>query len=138
MRLPVAALAAAAILLSGCRVGPKYVRPSVPMAPGFKEAGPDASKADAVWQVGQPADAAQRGMWWTVFSDNELNVLEPQVAANNQNLKAADARFREARALIKFNHASLYPTIGTTPFVGGQRISANRPTLRPVRLIVFR
>jgi len=124
---PLTVLAAAAVLLSGCRVGPKYVRPTVPMAPDFKEAGPDASQAGASWQVAQPADAAQRGMWWTAFGDAELNVLEPQVAENNQDLKAADARFREARALIKFNHASMYPTIGTAPFAGGERISANRP-----------
>jgi NodT family efflux transporter outer membrane factor (OMF) lipoprotein len=116
-----------AILLSGCMVGPKYVKPSVPMAPSFKEAGPDPSKPNTGWQVAQPADAAQRGMWWTIFGDAELNALEPQVAANNQDLKAADARFREARALIKYNHASMYPTVGVSPFAGGLRDSANRP-----------
>jgi NodT family efflux transporter outer membrane factor (OMF) lipoprotein len=116
-----------AILLSGCMVGPKYVKPSVPMAPSFKEAGPDPSKPNTGWQVAQPADAAQRGMWWTIFGDAELNALEPQVATNNQDLKAADARFREARALIKYNHASMYPTVGVSPFAGGLRDSANRP-----------
>jgi NodT family efflux transporter outer membrane factor (OMF) lipoprotein len=112
-------------------VGPKYVKPSVPMAPEYKEASPDASpdtyKENATWQKAQPADAASRGEWWKIFGDAELNTLEPQVAANNQDLKAADARFREARALIRFNHASLYPTIGTTPFAGGLRESSNRP-----------
>jgi NodT family efflux transporter outer membrane factor (OMF) lipoprotein len=108
-------------------VGPKYVKPAVPMAPDYKEAAPDAYKENADWRVAQPADAAQRGAWWTIFGDAELNVLEPQVAANNQDLKAADARFREARALIKYNHASLYPTVGVSPFAGGLRDSANRP-----------
>jgi NodT family efflux transporter outer membrane factor (OMF) lipoprotein len=123
-----AALASAALLaLSGCMVGPKYVKPSVPIAPEFKEASPDASREKPNWQVAQPADAAQRGEWWTIFGDAELNALEPQVAANNQDLKAADARFREARALIRFNHASLYPTVGVTPFAGGLRESSNRP-----------
>jgi NodT family efflux transporter outer membrane factor (OMF) lipoprotein len=125
----------AVLLLSGCMVGPKYVKPSVPMTPAFKEAGPDAtpaanpdaSKVSVNWQVAQPADAAQRGDWWTIFGDAELNVLEPQVAENNQNLKAADARFREARALIRFNHASLYPTVGVAPFAGGLRESSNQP-----------
>jgi len=111
-------------------VGPKYVKPSVPMTPAFKEA-PDASsdayKENTNWRVAQPADAAQRGEWWTIFGDAELNVLEPQVAENNQNLKAADARFREARALIRFNHASLYPTVGVAPFAGGLRESSNQP-----------
>jgi NodT family efflux transporter outer membrane factor (OMF) lipoprotein len=117
----------ALLALSGCMVGPKYVKPSVPLVPAYKEANPDEYKENSNWQVAQPADAAQRGEWWKIFGDAELNTLEPQVDANNQDLKAADARFREARALIRFNHASLYPTIGTTPFAGGLRESTNRP-----------
>jgi len=115
------------LALSGCMVGPKYVKPSVPMAPEYKEANPDAYKESSTWQVAQPADAAQRGEWWRIFGDAQLNALELQVAANNQDLKAADARFREARALIRFNHASLYPTVGVAPFAGGLRESSNRP-----------
>jgi NodT family efflux transporter outer membrane factor (OMF) lipoprotein len=126
VRLPALA-GAAAFLLGGCMVGPKYVKPSVPLAPEYKEANPDAYKENANWHVAQPADAVTRGEWWKVFGDAELNTLEPQVAANNQNLKAADARFREARALIRFNHASLFPTVGTAPFAGGLRESTNRP-----------
>jgi NodT family efflux transporter outer membrane factor (OMF) lipoprotein len=132
---PAVLLPVAALLLNGCMVGPKYVKPSVPMTPAFKEAGPDtnpdansnASKESVNWQVAQPADAAKRGDWWAIFGDAELNVLEPQVAENNQNLKAADARFREARALIRFNHASLFPTVGVAPFAGGARESSNQP-----------
>jgi NodT family efflux transporter outer membrane factor (OMF) lipoprotein len=97
------------------------------MTPEYKEANPDAYKENTNWQMAQPADAASRGEWWKIFSDAELNTLEPQVAANNQNLKVADARFREARALIRFTHASLYPTVGTAPFAGGLRQSSNRP-----------
>ena len=118
---------AAAVMLSGCMVGPKYVKPSVPMAPAFKEANPEGYKENSNWQVAKPADLAQRGEWWRVFADEELNTLEPQVASNNQDLKVADARFREARALIRFNHASMYPTVGVAPFAGGLRESTNRP-----------
>ena len=126
VRLPALA-GAAAFLLSGCMVGPKYLKPSVPLAPEYKEANPDAYKENANWHVAQPADAVTRGEWWKIFGDAELNTLEPQVAANNQDLKAADARFREARALIRFNHAFLFPTVGTAPFAGGLRESTNRP-----------
>jgi NodT family efflux transporter outer membrane factor (OMF) lipoprotein len=108
-------------------VGPKYVKPSVPMAPAFKEANPDAYKESSNWQVAKPSDAVQRGEWWKVFGDEGLNGLEPQIAANNQDLKVADARFREARAQIRFNHASMYPTVGVAPFAGGLRESTNRP-----------
>jgi NodT family efflux transporter outer membrane factor (OMF) lipoprotein len=128
MRRGSAAIAGAALLvLTGCMVGPKYVKPSVPMAPGYKEAGPDAYKENANWHVAQPSDAVQRGEWWAIFGDAELNALEPQIAANNQDLKAADARFREARALIRFNRASLYPTVGVAPSAGGVRESSNQP-----------
>jgi NodT family efflux transporter outer membrane factor (OMF) lipoprotein len=119
----------AALLLTGCMVGPKYVKPSVPLAPEYKEAGPnaDAYKESSDWRAAQPADTAQRGQWWTIFGDPELNVLEPRIAAENQDLKVAEARFREARALIRYNRASLAPTVGAAPFAGGVRESANRP-----------
>ena len=118
----------AVLALSGCMVGPKYVKPTVPMAPDYKEApAADAYKEGTTWQTAKPADTAQKGEWWTIFGDAQLNALEPQVAAANQNLKAAEARFREARALIKFNRAAMYPTISATPSAGGVKESANRP-----------
>ncbi|HTD96289.1 MAG TPA: efflux transporter outer membrane subunit [Edaphobacter sp.] len=122
-----AAVGLATLLLTGCMVGPKYVKPSVPMAPGFKEAAPDTFKESSGWRTAQPADTAQRGEWWTIFGDAQLNSLEPLIAAENQNLKVAEARFREARALIRYNHASLFPTVGAAPSVGGVRYSSNRP-----------
>jgi NodT family efflux transporter outer membrane factor (OMF) lipoprotein len=127
----IAALAAStlgAVLLSGCMVGPKYVKPTVPMAPDYKEApAADAYKEGTTWQTAKPADTAQKGEWWTIFGDTQLNALEPQVAAANQNLKAAEARFREARALIKYNRAAMYPTISAAPSAGGVKTSANHP-----------
>ncbi len=114
-----AGLTTATLLLSGCMVGPKYVKPSVPMAPAFKE--------DGSWKTAQPADTLLRGDWWTIFNDAQLNVLEPQVALSNQSLKAAEARFREARSLIQYNRSNLAPTISVAPFGGGARESSNRP-----------
>jgi NodT family efflux transporter outer membrane factor (OMF) lipoprotein len=117
-RIPLS-LAGVTLLLSGCMVGPKYVKPAAPMAPAFKE--------DAGWQTAQPADTKLRGEWWTIFGDEQLNALEPQVAISNQNAKAAEARFREARSQIQFNRSGLAPTLGTTPSVGGLRESSSRP-----------
>jgi len=125
----VAASSVAVLLVTGCMVGPKYTKPTVPMAPTFKEASADtnAYKEGTAWQTAQPADASQRGEWWMVFGDPQLNALEPQIATANQDLKAAEARFREARALIRYNRAALSPTIGVAPSVGGVRDSVNRP-----------
>ena len=128
-RYVIAASSLAALLLSGCMVGPKYTKPNVPLAPNYKESTAATSnfKEDANWQPAQPADTVLRGDWWTIFGDAQLNQLEPKVAAENQNLKAAEARFREARALIQFNRSNLSPTIGVSPSATGERESANRP-----------
>ena len=113
-------------LLTGCMVGPKYGKPSVPTAPSFKEnAAP--SKGDEGWRTAQPADQLPKGEWWTVFADQGLNALEPQILTGNQNVRIADANLQRARAQIRVNRADLYPTVGVAPFVGAERYSANRP-----------
>jgi NodT family efflux transporter outer membrane factor (OMF) lipoprotein len=119
------------LLLAGCMVGPKYKAPEVPTAPAFKEMSPaaDASafKGNADWQIAKPEDAIPRGDWWTLFNDAGLNTLEPQVAMANQTLKAADANLRAARANVRVQNANRYPTLGSNPFLGGERYSANQP-----------
>ncbi len=104
-------------------VGPAYVPPTVPMAKA-----PDSYKElDPNWKPATPADTALKGDWWTLFDDPLLSELEAKVALANQSLKAAEARFREARAQIKINRANLYPTIGTSPAAVGERYAADRP-----------
>jgi len=112
-----------AAVLTSCTVGPKYARPNVPTAPA------DTYKEIDGWKTAQPNDQLQRGAWWEIFGDPELNALEDQLTASNQDLKAAQARFREARALVRFNRASLYPTISTAPGIAAIRDSGNQPYL---------
>jgi NodT family efflux transporter outer membrane factor (OMF) lipoprotein len=119
-------------LLSGCMVGPKYVKPTVPMAPNYKEGPGAANQGEAYkeagpWQPAKPSDTIARGDWWTIFNDPQLNELEPQIATANQTLKAAAARLAQARAQIKYNHSFLYPTIGASPSAIGERYSDARP-----------
>ena len=103
------------VALEGCTVGPKYVRPSVPTAAAYKEQAPTPFQGSDQWQPAQPADQTSRGKWWEIFGDPELNHLEEQIATSNQTLKVAEARLREARAAIRFNRASQFPTISTAP-----------------------
>ena len=113
--------------LSGCMVGPKYVKPTTATAPAFKEEAPGNSQSDSAWKTATPSDGVSRGNWWEIFGDPQLNALEEQVTSSNQNLKVAEARLREARAMIRFNRASLFPTISTAPSVTNERLSANQP-----------
>jgi NodT family efflux transporter outer membrane factor (OMF) lipoprotein len=119
------------VALEGCTVGPKYVKPSVPMTPAFKEETPASFKESDQWQPAHPGDQESRGNWWEIFGDLQLNKLEEQIAGSNQNLKVAEARFREARAAIRFNRASQFPTISTSPsasYVKSSDFSPNFPS----------
>ena len=126
------ALAALLLLaLAGCRIGPKYVKPTVATyaAPGI-----DADKykeTDPNWQPATPADATLRGDWWTIFHDDRLSLLEVQAGIQNQSLKSAFARYTEARAQIGISTADLRPTIGIQPSITGVRYSNQRPYFNP-------
>ena len=118
-------------LLAGCTVGPKYIKPTVPMTFTYKEEAPSSFKESDQWQPARPGDQISRGKWWEIFGDPELNKLEEQIAASNQSLKVAEARFREARAAIRFNRASQFPTISTAPsasYVKNSDFSPNYPS----------
>jgi NodT family efflux transporter outer membrane factor (OMF) lipoprotein len=119
--------ALAVLSLASCTVGPKYATPSVPTVPAFKEQPPDSFKESNGWKPAQPADQKLRGKWWEIFGDRQLNALEEQVDPANQDLKAAEARFREARAAIRFNRSSEYPTISTNPGIASIRDSSHTP-----------
>jgi NodT family efflux transporter outer membrane factor (OMF) lipoprotein len=128
MKSAVAWLAAFAFLMStGCMVGPKYARPTVPVTPAFKEPGPSTFKEMDGWKTAQPSDSAIRGKWWELFQDPQLNALEDQVDGANQTLKQAEANFRTARAAIRVNRAAQAPAIHVGPSAGAVRDSANQP-----------
>jgi len=111
-------LAGALMLLAGCSVGPDYVRPAaVPAMPAsYKEVNG--------WKPAQPKDEAIGGAWWQVFNDPQLNALEEQVAVSNQNVLAAEAGFRQARALIQAAKAGYYPTVSAGASVSRAHSSA--------------
>ena len=107
LRLTRCLLLAAAAALSACAIGPDYQRPSTPTPAAFKEAPP----ADAGWFPAAPADALDRGPWWQLFGDTELDALVSRVDVSNQNVAAAVAAFAQAQALVGQQRASLFPSI---------------------------
>ena len=121
----------ATLLLVGCMVGPKYVKPTAPTAPEFKEAPPESFKESDGWKPAQPSDQTIRGKWWELFGDPQLNAFEDQLTVSNQNLKVAEDRLRQARAQIRFTRASLAPTLSTAPSISSLRDSANQPYFPP-------
>ena len=100
LRSPLFALA----LLSACKVGPNYVRPAAIVSADFKEA--------RLFRPAAPADARDRGQWWTLFRDPDLDALAAEVAANNQDVAASAATYAQALALVREQRAALFPIVG--------------------------
>lgn len=126
-KVPLVALALASLLAS-CTPGPKYAKPTVPVAPAYSEAPPDSFKEANGWTPARPADAELKGTWWELFRDEQLDVLEEQVQPANQTLRAAEANFRQARTLIAIDRSALYPTVSAGPSIASNRISGYSPT----------
>ncbi len=101
-----------ALVCSSCSVGPRYQRPLAQTPPVLK-----AMAGNDEWKMATPSDGLIKGNWWEIFGDPQLNQLEELVSTNNQNVKQAEAQFREARALVLANHANYYPSIGSNPSI---------------------
>lgn len=109
------------VVLSGCAVGPKYQRPEA-------VATPDSYTGAAVeWKTATPQAHIPKGNWWEIFNDPGLNQLEEDAAAANQDIKAAVARFDQARAQADVARSGLFPKLGASFLPTEQRDSENRP-----------
>jgi outer membrane protein, multidrug efflux system len=116
---PAVVAGVAASLLAACSLAPPYKPPQTEEVAQFKEAGD--------WMPAQPADAQQRGDWWQVFSDPNLNELETQLNTANPDLQAAVARFVQARAVARQDVSSEFPTLGASASGTRSRSSATGP-----------
>ena len=113
-------ITASLILAVGCDLAPRYQRPSVPMAPEYKEAA-----SSNIWNPAQPSDATVRGQWWEIFGDPQLNALEEQIDARNLSIAAANADYTSARAVVRQTRAQYFPTLTTTPSITYSSLSAS-------------
>ncbi len=103
------------LLFLGCSVGPDYQTPQ--------------SVVPAAWLEGrhagidsQPAELAR---WWTEFNDLSLNSLVERAAKSNLDLFVAEARVREARAVLGATGADLWPTLDVAVSYDRIRTSEN-------------
>ena len=114
-------MAACAATLAACNLAPHYQEPLVAVPVSYKEA--------SAWQPAQPADTIDRGSWWTMFGDDQLNALESRIDSGSPTLAAELAIYDQARAYAGEAESGLFPQL----FVGG-RLSTNRQSNhRPLR-----
>lgn len=143
-----------AFALTGCVVGPKYHPPSTQAPPDYKET-PNAQQKTPTpqvnapgnqpqqtqpqpapandptagglggWNPANPQDGALKGKWWEIYNDPELNALEEQLNANNQNIRISFENLMAARALVRQAHAQYFPVVTATPSWNRAKSSSN-------------
>ncbi|HWZ51903.1 MAG TPA: efflux transporter outer membrane subunit [Granulicella sp.] len=114
------------LAITGCKVGPNYHAPAMPAPPAYSDDGHNGN-----WSAAKPADGIDRGDWWSIYNDAELNDLEQRCATANQSIAAALHAYEQAHDLVRESRASLYPTVSIGAGASRNRISNTRP-LKPV------
>lgn len=113
---PAVALAVLLALLSGCAVGPDYVRVPVDPPEVYKEAGP--------WKVAHPQTVDAHQPWWELYDDPTLTALMLDANRANQTLAAAEAQYRAAQAVAAQAQAAVWPTVGVSAGAGRARTTS--------------
>ena len=122
------------IALAGCSLAPAYKVPAVPVAGAYQNgSGHGAGQAaaagpgDSLWQTAQPSDQLPRDHWWQAYHDAQLDQLQQQLLANNADLAAALAHFRQAQAFNLQSRSALMPTVRSNANGQRDRQSDSRP-----------
>jgi NodT family efflux transporter outer membrane factor (OMF) lipoprotein len=121
LRFTVLAIGLAA---GACSLAPRYQKPSSPP--------PAAAYTESTeWKRAEPLDDQNRGAWWALFADPDLDALEGKISDANQDIKAAFARLSQARAATRVARADLLPTLSAGASATRGRSSVNAPRFIP-------
>ena len=85
--------------ITGCTVGPDYVRPEVDTPEDWRFKIEDAA-------------GTVNTEWWEQFNDPVLDALINQALLNNKDVRIAAARVEEFAARVDITRAGFYPQIG--------------------------
>ncbi|HEX5844612.1 MAG TPA: efflux transporter outer membrane subunit, partial [Pseudomonas sp.] len=100
-----------------CAIGPDYQRPQLQTPAQFKQI--------EGWTQAKPGDVLERGSWWQLYGDAELNALVERLNISNQNLAASEAQYRQARALVRGARAAFYPSLSSSAGVSRSSQGSN-------------
>jgi len=109
-------------LLTGCMIGPDYVKPAVDVPTAFR-------------YDNEGAQETANTAWWKQFQDPVLDALIIEALANNRNIKIAAANVEQAAGILTLTRSPLFPQIGYSGTgtrqrgseVGATPLSANVP-----------
>ena len=112
-----------AVALSGCMLGPDYVRPESPLPPDFANV-PEASAQSLADASVDAVDTAALARFWERFDDPVLTALIEEGLKANHDLRIAQARLDEARASRRGAFIDQFPTVTAS---GSRQRSALAP-----------
>ena len=116
MRTATIAAILAAVLLSGCTVGPNYHRPTIQTPAAFRSPTPTPAS--------DPVSLADL-KWWEVFKDERLQELERTALVQNYDLRDAAARVEAARANLGITRSNQFPNLDGSGNISTTRFSRN-------------
>ncbi|HWU62613.1 MAG TPA: efflux transporter outer membrane subunit [Ensifer sp.] len=107
--------ALAALMLSGCMVGPDFQVPDAPAASGYTAKGLQPTQSTK----GVPGGGTQNfalgqdvsADWWTLFGSKQLNAFVEEAVRNHPSVEAAEYALRSARETALSTDGNLYPQV---------------------------
>ena len=115
-------LAAAALGLSGCAVGPDFVRPE---APGVTRYTPEPAPRTTVAAAGRAQTFTEGARiaadWWRLFGSPKLDAIVAQSLADNPTLQAAEASLRRSQDNLRAGYGVFFPSIDAGAGVSRER-----------------
>lgn len=106
------------LLASGCTLGPDYQQPRPPMPAQWQAAA----------ESGLTNEPVQIVRWWELLGDTRLQSLVERAVMANKDLKAAEARIRQARALWRAAGAAAWPAVDASGSYARTHASDNGPS----------
>ena len=107
-------LLSAALLLSGCTVGPNYKRPVVAVPPTYRGAVPDETAQTDTATLGDQK-------WRDIFQDEQLRALIRTALQQNYDVRIAASRVLEANAQLGITRADQFPALSAGAGIGDVR-----------------
>jgi multidrug efflux system outer membrane protein len=113
------ALLCAALLLSGCTVGPNYRRPTVAVPPTYREVARDGASQTETASLGDQK-------WWDIFQDEQLRTLIRTALQQNYDLRIAASRILEATAQVGITRADQFPSVSAGAGIADVRAAQSK------------
>jgi multidrug efflux system outer membrane protein len=113
-KLPVVPVGLLFFFLTGCSVGPNYVRPPIATPQAYRG-------ADDAHVTSADHNSLGDANWANVFNEPELQELIRTALVNNYDLRIAAEHVLEAQAQFRITRSQQFPTVS----VGGTGVGAN-------------